>query len=96
MVPLKTATVSATAPVIVTVAFTVTVMVTVMVTVNVTVTVTVTVPRYCGGAGQGLALAIEDAVVLAWHLRRQGITQSALRRCPYPAYPQPVHAHTIP
>ena len=33
-------------------------------------------------AGQGLALAIEDAVVLAWHLRRQGIAQSALRRYP--------------
>ena len=31
-------------------------------------------------AGQGLALAIEDAVVLAWHLRREGLTEKALRR----------------
>ena len=30
--------------------------------------------------GQGLALALEDAVVLAWHLRRQGLSQQALRR----------------
>ncbi|KAL3144420.1 hypothetical protein ABBQ32_004168 [Trebouxia sp. C0010 RCD-2024] len=29
--------------------------------------------------GQGLALAIEDAVVLAWHLRRQGLSPKALR-----------------
>lgn len=31
-------------------------------------------------AGQGLCLAMEDAVVLAWHLRRQGFTPQALRR----------------
>ncbi len=31
-------------------------------------------------AGQGLCLAMEDAVVLAWHLRRQGFTSQALRR----------------
>ena len=31
-------------------------------------------------AGQGLALALEDAVVLAWHLRRQGLSEDALRR----------------
>ena len=30
--------------------------------------------------GQGLSLAIEDAVVLAWHLQQQGVCQSALRR----------------
>ncbi|KAL0048045.1 hypothetical protein WJX82_006382 [Trebouxia sp. C0006] len=29
--------------------------------------------------GQGLCLAMEDAVVLAWHLRRQGFTSQALR-----------------
>lgn len=29
--------------------------------------------------GQGLSLAIEDAVVLAWHLQQQGVCQSALR-----------------
>ncbi|DBA89386.1 TPA: hypothetical protein ACH3X2_004746 [Trebouxia sp. C0005] len=29
--------------------------------------------------GQGLCLAVEDAVVLAWHLRRQGFTPQALR-----------------
>lgn len=29
--------------------------------------------------GQGLCLAMEDAVVLAWHLRRQGFTPQALR-----------------
>jgi len=31
-------------------------------------------------AGQGFCLAIEDAVVLAWHLRRQGFSPLALRR----------------
>lgn len=31
-------------------------------------------------AGQGLALALEDAAVLGWHLKRQGLTQQALRR----------------
>ena len=31
-------------------------------------------------AGQGLCLAIEDAVVLAWHLRRLGLNPKALRR----------------
>lgn len=31
-------------------------------------------------AGQGLSLAVEDAVVLAWHLKQQGLCQSALRR----------------
>ena len=31
-------------------------------------------------AGQGLCLAMEDAVVLAWHLRRQGFTSQAFRR----------------
>ncbi|DBB12294.1 TPA: hypothetical protein ACH3X3_006390 [Trebouxia sp. C0006] len=30
--------------------------------------------------GQGFCLAIEDAVVLAWHLRRQGFSPQALRR----------------
>ncbi|DBA92281.1 TPA: hypothetical protein ACH3X2_003708 [Trebouxia sp. C0005] len=29
--------------------------------------------------GQGLALALEDAAVLGWHLKRQGLTQQALR-----------------
>ncbi|KAL0049404.1 hypothetical protein WJX82_001334 [Trebouxia sp. C0006] len=29
--------------------------------------------------GQGLALALEDAAVLGWHLKRQGLTQRALR-----------------
>ncbi|KAL3154854.1 hypothetical protein ABBQ38_011396 [Trebouxia sp. C0009 RCD-2024] len=29
--------------------------------------------------GQGLALAIEDAVVVAWHLKRQGLSPKALR-----------------
>ena len=31
-------------------------------------------------AGQGLSLAVEDAVVLAWHLKQQGLGESALRR----------------
>jgi len=31
-------------------------------------------------AGQGLALALEDAAVLGWHLKRQSLTQQALRR----------------
>lgn len=31
-------------------------------------------------AGQGLCLAIEDATVLAWHLKQQGFTPQALRR----------------
>lgn len=31
-------------------------------------------------AGQGLSLAVEDAVVLAWHLKQQGLNESALRR----------------
>lgn len=38
-------------------------------------------------SGQGLALAIEDAVVLAWHLKREGLTEAALRR-----YCECVHA----
>ncbi|DBA89383.1 TPA: hypothetical protein ACH3X2_004745 [Trebouxia sp. C0005] len=29
--------------------------------------------------GQGLSLAVEDAVVLAWHLKQQGLCPSALR-----------------
>ena len=33
------------------------------------------------GAGQGVCLAIEDAVVLAWHLKQQGFVPEALRRC---------------
>lgn len=31
-------------------------------------------------AGQHLCLAIEDAVVLTWHLKQQGLTPEALRR----------------
>ena len=31
-------------------------------------------------AGQGLSLAVEDAVVLAWYLKQQGLCPSALRR----------------
>ncbi|KAL3136311.1 hypothetical protein ABBQ38_005577 [Trebouxia sp. C0009 RCD-2024] len=34
--------------------------------------------------GQGLCLAIEDAVVLGWHLRQHGCTTQALRRCQGP------------
>ena len=34
--------------------------------------------------GQGLCLAVEDAVVLAWHLKQQGICEAALRRCVCP------------
>lgn len=30
-------------------------------------------------AGQGFCLALEDGVVLAWHLREQGLSQQALR-----------------
>ena len=32
------------------------------------------------GAGQGLCLALEDAVVMAWHLQQQGLTEEAFRR----------------
>jgi len=35
---------------------------------------------FISNAGQGLALALEDAAVLGWHLKRQGLTQRALRR----------------
>lgn len=35
----------------------------------------------CTPVGQGFCLALEDAVVLAWHLRRQGLSPQALRRC---------------
>ena len=31
-------------------------------------------------AGQGFCLAVEDGVVLAWHLRAQGLSPKALRR----------------
>ena len=30
--------------------------------------------------GQGLCLSVENAVVLAWHLKQQGMTQEAFRR----------------
>ena len=43
-------------------------------------------------AGQGLALAIEDAVVLAWHLRREGLTEKALRRSCLSVHALPCHA----
>ncbi len=44
---------------------------------------------YVPVAGQGLSLAVEDAVVLAWHLRQQGLGEPALRRyslCPRRLY----------
>lgn len=31
-------------------------------------------------AGQGFCLAVEDGVVLAWHLRAHGLSPKALRR----------------
>ncbi len=46
-------------------------------------------------AGQGLCLAMEDAVVLAWHLRRQGFTPRALRRSDMCSHRQGLSAQAL-